>query len=972
MRVISRAETWERVYDAFEQINFSAFDYITIKESLVDHLKLYFSEDFNDWIESSELLPIIEAFAYVGELLSYRLDLNAHENLISVAQRKESILRLAKLLSYNASRNIPSRGLVKITSISTTDDVFDANGNNLSNRTIRWNDPNNSAWKDQFMLVLNRVLKQDFGTVLPSDRTQVQDVLFELYELDNNTLPRNTLPYNISVSNVVYPMELVASELTSFGPIEKRPEKDLKMSILYLSDGLGDSSDNTGFFFFTKQGELNRKLVDFDGVTPNQTFDVDIENCNETDIWINNIDPDTEDILTDEDNIQAEERVGEWTAVNLASAQNIIFNTEEKRNKYEIETLDNDRFRVIFGDGNFANIPSGRFEIWYRISANEELSIPVSSVQNLASSFTYQNQNNKEQTLSFSFSLVSPIQNSAPSEDIERIRRVSPAVFYTQDRMVNGRDYNEYMLQDNSILKLRAINRTFAGDSKYIHWHDPREYYENVKLFGSDLVIYFNDQEYSFLVDKSDLPVISGTLDDDSVINGVTIQGLIDNHVQPLLSTDIFFTTFTINGVHPQNIRRSFTPAEYLSLKQDLSNALLAPPQTIYLDYDVGLDQWFFYTSEPANWWISVTSESDQNWTIEYNGINIVVHSEDTRFWITNDEDRVITTDTLNTNLDEIVILGANTDSVGDVLGENKIFSIIRQLVFTEGENVGTESIHDLEVLPKDVDSDGFPDNVDLSFLIGATDYVYFSREDDQSPWVFQPVSDDVIDSFTEDQASLSEIKLWKREKGREGLNFLWMHRTPRYHLIDPAASNIIDIFIVTRGYYNSMRQWLSGFLEEQPEAPTPFNLRSDYNYLLDNKMISDTAILHPGKLKVIFGDKAKPTLQATIKVVRSSSRNITSNQLKTRIIDLVNEFFNVNNWEFGETFYFTELSAFIHSRLPVEVDSVVLVPKFNNHIFGDLYQVFAKEDEIIQPNITVNDVQLVESLNPRNIKQIL
>jgi hypothetical protein len=368
MRIISRAESWEKVYEAFEQINFSAFDFITIKESIVDHLKLYFSEDFNDWIESSELLPVIEAFAYVGELMAYRLDLNAHENLIAVAQRKESILRLAKLLSYNASRNIPSRGLVKITSISTTETLFDSNGTNLANIDILWNDPNNTNWKEQFTLVMNRILKQDFGTVLPSDRKQIQDVLFELYELENNSLPQNVLKYNISVSNVTYAMELVAAKLNTYGPIERRPEKNLKLSVIYLSDGLGDSSDNTGFFFFTKQGELKRSLADFDGVTPNQTFDVNSPDTNETDVWVNNIDPDTEEILIDDSDIQAEERIGEWNPVDLANAQNIIFNTAKDRNKYEIETLSDDEFRLIFGDGNFANIPSGRFEIWHRSS----------------------------------------------------------------------------------------------------------------------------------------------------------------------------------------------------------------------------------------------------------------------------------------------------------------------------------------------------------------------------------------------------------------------------------------------------------------------------------------------------------------------------------------------------------------------------------------------------------------------------
>lgn len=165
MRVTNNAEVWQTAYQAFQQVNFSAWDFNTIKQSLVDYLKLYFAEDFNDFIESSELIAYVELFAYVGELIAYRLDLNAHENFITVADRKESVLRLAKMLSYNASRNIAARGLVKITSISTTEVVYDSNGNNLANVIIYWNDANNTNWKEQFILVLNRIFEQDFGTV---------------------------------------------------------------------------------------------------------------------------------------------------------------------------------------------------------------------------------------------------------------------------------------------------------------------------------------------------------------------------------------------------------------------------------------------------------------------------------------------------------------------------------------------------------------------------------------------------------------------------------------------------------------------------------------------------------------------------------------------------------------------------------------------------------------------------------------
>ncbi len=68
MRQINRAENWERAYEAFQQINFSAWDYNTIKESLLDYLKLYYPEDFNDYTENSDLIAVLELFAYIGEL----------------------------------------------------------------------------------------------------------------------------------------------------------------------------------------------------------------------------------------------------------------------------------------------------------------------------------------------------------------------------------------------------------------------------------------------------------------------------------------------------------------------------------------------------------------------------------------------------------------------------------------------------------------------------------------------------------------------------------------------------------------------------------------------------------------------------------------------------------------------------------------------------------------------------------------
>lgn len=957
-RIVNRAENWERAYEAFQQVNFAAWDFNSVKESLVDYLKLYYPEDFNDFIESSELIALLELFAYIATQVAYRLDLNANENFLSTAQRKESVLRIAKMLSYKASRNIPHRGLVKVTSISTTETVFDSLGNNLANVTIKWNDPLNPQWKEQFILVMNRVLDQDFGTVLPSDRVQVQDVLFERYLLNNNPLVNNVIPYNVNVSNEQFPMELVSSSIDEFGPFETRPEKNLKLGILYLSDGLGDSSDNTGFFLLTKQGTMNRTTATFDGITPNQTFDVNLENTNDIDIWVNNIDPDTGEII---DTTGEDEREGKWEEVDLAGGQNVVFNLSPNRNKYEVETLDNDEFRLIFGDGNFAAIPSGNFEIWSRSSANTDSIIPTTSIQNIVNSITYQDITNREQTFAFSVSLKSPMQNAAPSEDLERLKRVVPSIYYTQDRMVNAIDYNEFPLQDNSILKLRSINRTFAGDSKYIPWHDPRESYENVKIFADDGVVFFDTREICEIVSSSVLPA------ENPPNHELLVNALILNHLQPVLSTPDIFTMQVLAGIAPASVRTTFTQDEIDELTTALIEAIDNKPTTVYLTFDDSQNEWIVNTTEPTDFWITFESRADDDWELCYESKRLVILSKETKFWNVNDPQEVITTDTFRRNLDNIVILKANTNFEDDVLTQNYNFDVISQTIIEQGEDKGLKDKNSLYIIPTDENGDGFPDNIDLSYLFDDTEFVYFNRQTTNDPWVFQPFTPEVFQQWDDDTQGL-----WKRENGIEGINFAWFHRTPRYHLIDPAPSNIIDMYIITRGFNNAMQQWLRNQTTINPQRPTPFTLRTDYRELLENKMISDTVILHPGNIKIIFGSKASPELRGVIKVVRSQNRTMTSNQIKSAIVDITFEFFDINQWEFGETFYFTELATLIQTRLARAIDSVVLVPTLNTHTFGDLFQVFAREDEIIQPNLSVDDIEIVESLDPRTLQQRL
>lgn len=1029
-RLISRAEGFETVYEAFQQVNFSAFDYDTIKESLLDYIKLYFPEDFNDYIESSEFIAILEMFAYISELLAYRADINAHENFLTTAQRKQNILRLAKLISYNATRNLPARGLVKITSVNTTETVFDPDGVNLANRTITWNDQSNPKWKEQFLLVIDRILEQDFGSVAPDDRVQVDDVLFELYQFNNivGSLSNGVSPYTINVTGQQVGMELVPVELDENGPYERRPDNEAVFSTVYGSDGLGDASDTTGFFLLSKQGTLQTLDSTFDGITPNQTYEIDIENINDIDVWVNNIDPDTRETLE------------EWEQVDIAHAQNIIFNTNTNRKKFEVESLEDDQIRIIFGDGEFSDIPSGTLEFWIRTSLNQDIVIPRNTVNNQLATFTYTDDDGNTQSLVITFSLISTLQNASASEDIEHIRRVAPAVYYSQDRMVNARDYNTFMLQDPSILKMRAVNRTFAGESKYITWNDPSDTYRNVKVFGDDGALFYD-------VNKVALDYV-----------GYTAEAIVSLVLEPALSNINIHNTLSL--LPEYNVTRVFTAAEQAALEAAIQDVIDNIVTETYIHHqNVGSDWWVTSSTEEIETVFIVERINATTLRVIEKQTTFIMESPVTEFWNTNDGEAILTYDSLNTNSDRVVIIQSNVDSDRTgILSQNINLESLDTIEYTSGADIGLPNIHQLEVVTEDGNNDFLPDDYLLEEVFDRTvsvtpsfsgevidfagfnvpeyvidfedfdvydvtvpsapvklirgvdyeevidlagtppaatdhrstfikfnttanldvvfyDFVYFYRESVLDDWTIVEADSIVKESFAEDVVThdpyeKDEGDNYRRLRGRDSLNFLWTHFSSRYNLIDPSATNIIDMFIIPKAYYSNLKSWLQGTSTIEPEEPTSYELRSDYATLLENKMISDTVILHPGKIKILFGQHAPAELQAEFVVVRAPERTLTDNQIKVKIINVVRNFFDITTWEFGETFYFTELAAAIQNELPTDIDSVVLVPIQSQNVFGDLFQVNAREDEIFQPSISVDDIEMVDSLNSVNMKQ--
>ncbi len=1057
-QTISKAEGFELVYKAFQDINFKSFDFNTVKQSLIDYVKLYFPEIFNDFIESSEFIVHLEIFAYIAELFIYRVDINAHENFLPVANRKESVLRLAKFISYNGSRNVAGRGLLKINSVQTSEAIYDARGRTLQNVAVAWNDQLNPYWREQFIQVFNRISSQPYGTVNANERIQFQDTLFELYQLNNLATETGVFPYSVTAAGQSIPMECVPIQLTETGPIERRPQGGTnQFSLVYGSDGLGDQSMMTGFFMMTKQGTLSRTRVQLDGRTPNQTIDINIDNINETDVWVNNVDPNTNEIL--DDGTVNLGRSGEWVSINAESAENVIFNTLTNPNKYEIATRDNDQITIVFGDGEFASIPSGVFDIWTRSSMNNDLIIPKANIQDITFTFKYRDERNQQHNLTVVASITAPIQNSYASEDIERIRRVAPSVYYTQDRMVNARDYNSYLLKDPSILKIKAINRTFAGQSKYRAYDefggDPSETYDNVQLFGTDLAVFFDDntsyQDVNAFVDpivifNNNIETILTNTDFNTyrVVHGYQdTNRLVFNNSVGMVADPTDPTNTVPNFSNPATNKLERASILY-ALGADVTvggitytNPNVTFPVKIY--FDNSMLRWRTTTQSPFD---PFTQEADpttliqidkttigfNKWVVQHTTTKVVAHSNTTLFWNAT-VDPVISFNTNNRAKDTIEILKLNTSSnrtqllnapiVLPVTGQPTVDityreagqSNVNQLLvagitsnatqvlldpildpvytftgpFAANQvielpfyyTIGTQalSINSEQVLEGPATHDGVVTNLVTilstevtSFTIKKYDRVLFNRGEINAAWMV--INDPTPEQWVSQMQDTNELYMVKR--GRSALNFLWRHYTTQYHLIDPAVTNIVDALVITKTYYMNMRRWLVGELTNQPVPPTPFELRTSYNKLLANAMLSDTVVLKPGKLRLLFGSKAIAELRGSFRVVRSPSSILTDNEIKIRIVDVIYNYFDISKWEFGQPFYFTELATAIHNELGANIDTVTLAPlQLGGSIDQILMQIVPKDDEIFIPDVTIDNIEIVDAMVRTNIKQI-
>lgn len=1125
---ILAVEDWKKVYQTFREADFTSYDFETIRKSMIDYLRTYYPEDFNDYIESSEFVALIDLIAFLGQSLAFRADLNARENFLDTAERRDSILKLAKLVSYVPKRNIPSSGFLKIESLTTTENIFDSNGINLSNLNIVWNDVSNENWLEQFTTIINAALVSSQIVGKPGNSQTLNGVLTEEYAI--NIVP-NTLPiyqFNSQISGVDTSFEVVsATSINQNYVYEADPRPNRTFNILRRNDNFGNNSANTGFFLFFKQGTLGNLDFNLPESLPNRIVSIDVNGINNTDVWLYQ--------LTSNNEISEL-----WKKVPAVNGINVIYNKQSDRNLYQVNSRVNDQIDLVFGDGSFANVPQGPFRLYYRTSSGQNNKITADEMQGIVVPIPYISRSGREETIMFRVSLQYTVSNSSPRESLEAIRQRAPQFFYTQNRMVTGEDYNIIPFTAfNNVLKVKAINRTSSGVSRYLDVLDVTGKYSSTNIFAQDGYLYREvgaaNQQFSYIskaeIYKNIYDQVNVLLNTKELIHfyynfypkqvistnpeeygkwklssvgsnectgyflnelGVIKQiGTIvssnykylrpgalikfkapggyyfdaqDNFREgtPVLNGEKNFLYASINevlgdgtnggfgelpnGTGPVILNRKVPDGAIIDsiipvFKNDLPDAVIdVMVEWIELGLNFGLryDQaaltWVLIDSVNINDDVSdmnnppfsndepvPNTNSDDRWLIRFTRnindytvgnriLNYVFESAaETRFYF-DERVKVYDSKTGTTIQDQIKILKINQQpDSAEAQGTDYVWYIYKNII----ESDGYSNNRKIYVTFPDTNFDNIPDNPDLFDMIVAPGvnpnkkYVFFKADYSSSFVDYLPIDNTTVvtDYATQDDILL-ELKLYPvgqlfyayedkkffsmvknnnvlslvqerdyiAKVGRQMLLFHYRHNSPNYRRIDPSPNNIIDLYFLTTSYERDYRAWLedtSGTVPK-PTQPTSEELKTEFSRLENLKAVSDTIIYNSAVFKPLFGNKAAPSLQATFKVIKNPNIDVSDNEIKTSVVAAINRYFDIDNWDFGETFYFSELSAYLHNSLTPNVSSIIIVPVNTNESFGTLYQINSEPNEILVSAATVENVEIIDAITALQINRNL
>ena len=96
------------------EIRYLSKDFAGFRDSLIQHAKTYFPSTYNDFSDASLGMMLIEMSAYVGDVLSYYMDDQIKETMLSHATQRDNVVAMAQALGYRPKPSVPAVTTLKV------------------------------------------------------------------------------------------------------------------------------------------------------------------------------------------------------------------------------------------------------------------------------------------------------------------------------------------------------------------------------------------------------------------------------------------------------------------------------------------------------------------------------------------------------------------------------------------------------------------------------------------------------------------------------------------------------------------------------------------------------------------------------------------------------------------------------------------------------------------------------------------
>ena len=480
-----------------ENYDFEEYDFHSIRQTLQNYIEQTYP-NYNDYFRSDYVMMLIELFAFYGEMMAYRVDMNMNEAYLSTAKDRRNVIKIADMLGYKFNRIEPAVSMTKIDITDnpggtvliakkkqqrSLDDILEKSSNIIF-EPVEMGQANyypnkldylfKSIDSVEFMNTLNNIFNrlEDFSEVEGIKTKAILEDNFEYYErsifIDKFQMrfaPNTNVYVDYVGQRRMFEIQSLDFDETLYFNTEETED-----ALQYSKENLYAQTVELGFEFVLKydkgQNILDKNVYLYVPIIQGGTFSRDV-NAPKTIKGYTEVAYE-ENIFNNPTLIKQFDEQGTWIRTYY-EVENLA-NTPH-RYAYEVNNTPEGHIEMVFGDGKNVEVllPAAKTSLYYRKNAkntDELYNVKNADFTGLILPIEYYDSNvGKTQSLTMTLRILDKFNaiNGMPAESNDQIKYMAKKIRSVQDRFVTAKDYETAGMLHPRVKYTTVVLRTYIG-----------------------------------------------------------------------------------------------------------------------------------------------------------------------------------------------------------------------------------------------------------------------------------------------------------------------------------------------------------------------------------------------------------------------------------------------------------------------------------------------------------------------------